>query len=60
MLETGSEKFQEPQSIDSTLEKVYQTTEPGDVILIFGSFFIMADIRHALGMHQEIDPPMTN
>jgi folylpolyglutamate synthase/dihydropteroate synthase len=61
MLSTGSsEKFREPLSIVETLEQVHATTNPGDTVLIFGSFYIMADVRSALGMPQEVDPPMTN
>jgi len=50
MLATGSNKFKEPLSLDKTLEEVHAATNPGDIVLIFGSFFIMADVRSALGM----------
>ena len=60
MLSFNSQIFKSPQEISATLEDVKQSTKPGDTILIFGSFFIMADVRSALGIKQEIDPPMTN
>jgi hypothetical protein len=60
MLAIGSQRFKEPLSIEDTLEQVHATTNPGDTVLIFGSFFIMADMRSALGIPQEVDPPITN
>lgn len=61
MLTTGSsERLRAPLSIEDTLEQVCETTMPGDTVLIFGSFYIMADVRSVLGIQQEIDPPMTN
>ena len=51
MVATGSsEKFREPIPIGETLEQVHKTTNPGDIVLIFGSFYIMEDVRSALGI----------
>lgn len=50
MLSFNSEIFKSPQEIRATLEDVKQSTKPGDTILIFGSFFIMSDVRSALGI----------
>lgn len=47
-------------SISDTLNSLIKETEEGDVILICGSFFIMSDVREALGIEQEIDPPNIN
>ena len=61
MVATGSsEKFREPLPIGETLEQVHKTTNPGDIVLIFGSFYIMEDVRSALGIPQEVDPPTSN
>ena len=55
-----SEKFREPLPIGEALEQVHTTTNSGDVVLIFGSFYIMEDVRSALGIPQEVDPPASN
>lgn len=55
-----SDIWKEPQSITDTLKSVVEDTKEGDVILIFGSFFIMAEVRDALGIDQVVDPPMIN
>ena len=38
------------KDIQSTLEKVLNETKLNDIVLICGSFFIMADVRSALGI----------
>ena len=49
--------FRSPlESIEATLAAAVRETTPNDVILVCGSFFIMADVRKALGIEQEIDP----
>lgn len=55
-----SEKFKKPMSLKQTLDCIHSETKENDVILICGSFFIMADVREALGIPQEVDPPMIN
>ena len=42
--------FREPQAIKETLAKVIAETKVNDVVLICGSFFIMAEVRAALNI----------
>lgn len=58
--EVGTEKVVENGNIKATIEEAVRQGEPGDTILIVGSFYIMGEARRHLGYDDEFDPEELN